>query len=234
MKRILLVEDDPALSIALSASLVRAGFDCVATPSGAEGLRLALEKTFAAVLLDVMLPDLNGRVVCERLRSVWPDAPIIMITALGHELDIVAGLHLGADDYIVKPFGFNELLARIEAVMRRRNPRSAHNAVLTFGTITINLDQRTVVKGDAVLPLSTRDFDILRFFVEHPGRVVSRHEIVPLLEHDEAGMAARLLDTYVWRLRRLIEDDPSRPAILQTVHGRGYVLRPSSEGTSHP
>ena len=225
MTRVLIVEDDRAISIALEASLTREGFECVMADNGTDGLRLAVEGVVDVILLDVMLPGINGWDVCERIRARWPNAPIIMLTARGHELDIVAGLHAGADDYIVKPFAFEELMARIEAVMRRRNPAAPSRAVARFGDVVVDLAGRVALKDGVPLPLSRRDFEILWYFLQRPGRLVTREELRRVVA-DDVSVSMRVLDTYVWRLRRMIEEDPGDPRMLETVHGRGYIFRP--------
>ena len=223
--RVLVVEDDRAISIALSASLTREGFECVTAANGPDGLRLAIEGFVDVILLDVMLPGMNGREVCEQIRERWPNAPIIMLTARGHELDIVAGLHAGADDYIVKPFAFEELMARIEAVTRRRGIKADSPAVLRFAGITVDLPGRTVSKNGTPLQLSPRDFDVLGYFLQRPGRLVTREELRSVMGDDDPSLSPRVLDTYVWRLRRIIEADPGEPRMLETVHGHGYIFR---------
>jgi len=227
MTRVLVVEDDRAISIALQASLTREGFECVMAGNGPDGLRLAIEGFVDVILLDVMLPGMDGREVCERIRARWPAAPIIMLTARGHELDIVAGLHAGADDYIVKPFAFDELLARIDSVRRRRTMPRPSPAVVQLGSITVDLAGRIASKNGVALPLSRRDFDILSYFLHRPGRLVTREELRPVVADNDATISMRVLDTYVWRLRRIIEDDPAEPRMLETVHGRGYIFRAS-------
>jgi two-component system, OmpR family, response regulator ResD len=226
MTRILVIEDDRAISIALQASLTREGLDCVMALNGPDGLRLAIEGFVDAILLDVMLPGMDGRDVCRQIRKRWPNAPIIMLTARGHELDIVSGLHAGADDYIVKPFAFEELMARIEAVTRRRHPDRPAGGVARVGNITVDSAARVALKNGAPMSLSRRDFDIFWYFLQHAGRLVTRDELRPLIGDDDgAAVSTRVLDTYVWRLRRLIEDDPHQPHLLETVHGRGYIFR---------
>jgi len=225
MRRALVVEDDRAISIALNASLAREGFECVMASSGPEGLRLAIEGFVDVILLDVMLPGMNGRDVCEQIRARWRNAPIIMLTARGHELDIVAGLHAGADDYIVKPFAFEELMARIDAVTRRRKPATPLPAVARFGDITVDIAARVASRNGDLLPLSKRDFDILCYFLQRPGRLVTREELRHLVAEQDDSLSLRVLDTYVWRLRRIIEEEPANPRMLETVHGRGYIFR---------
>lgn len=181
------------------------------------------------VLLDVMLPGMNGRDVCQRLRQELPDAPIILITALGHELDVAAGLYAGGDDYVVKPFGFGELLARIEAVMRRRLPRSARAQRAFFAGLTFDLEGRTLHKRGHPHQLSLRDCDVLRHFIMRSGTIVTRDELRPLVDSEDRPASGRLLDTYVWRIRRAVEDDPDEPKLLITVRGKGYMFTPHVE-----
>jgi DNA-binding response OmpR family regulator len=226
--RILIVEDDVALATALRASFAREGFDCTVAHNGADGLRLTEDGFIDVVLLDVRLPGMNGLDVCEELRKRSPAIPILMITALGHELDVVAGLRTGADDYIIKPFAFTELLARVEAVMRRRPLIHHRSLTARFADILVDLTARVVTKNGRVCPLSLRDFDILCYFLERRGKLVTRRDLAPLVGGD-SGSATRLLDTYVWRLRRAIEDSPGAPQMLVTIHARGYVFRPKVE-----
>ncbi len=226
MRRILIVEDDDALAVALRASFSREGFVCTVGVSGTEGLRLASEGAFDVILLDILLPGLNGRDVCAHLRRLLPGVPLLIITALGHELDVVAGFHAGADDYVVKPFGFGELLARVEAVMRRRTAEQRPPRYARFEDVLVDFESWTLTKSGHPRSLSPRDYEVLRYLFGRSGHVVSREELRPLVDAEDRASTGRLLDTYVWRIRRAIEDDPTNPQLLMTVRGRGYLFRP--------
>ena len=227
--RVLLVEDDPTISEPLVTGLTRQGFDVDLVTTGAEALARAGEGV-ACVLLDLGLPDIDGTEVCRRLRAV-SDVPIIVVTARADEVDRVVGLELGADDYLVKPFGFRELVARIRAVTRRAQAASApeppgtqphprDDAVTRFGALTVDRRTRRVDVAGAAMELTAKEFDLLALLAEDPGAVVERRAILDRVWDGQWYGPSRTLDVHVAMLRRKLGD----PAWVETVRGVGYRL----------
>jgi two-component system OmpR family response regulator len=223
---VLIVEDELRMASLLHRGLVNEGLAADVARRGEEALWMAKAHTYDVVVLDVMLPDTDGFEVCRRLRiaSVW--SPVLMLTARDSVDDRVAGLDSGADDYLVKPFAFAELLARLRALVRRGDPERP--AVLTVGTLNLDPATREVRRGSAVIPLSAKEFSLLETFMRRPGQVLTR---LHLLEHawDFAyDNRSNVVDVYVRRLRRKI-DEPFGLASLETVRGVGYRLRERAE-----
>jgi two-component system, OmpR family, response regulator RegX3 len=217
--RILIVEDDDAIAKPLADGLRSEGFDVTRVATGEDALEAALPDL---VLLDLRLPGIDGTEVCRRLRS-RSDVPIIMVTAKGEEVDRVVGLELGADDYIVKPFGFRELLARIRAVMRRTRP-SGDGSRMRLGRLEVDVrGRRATVDGDA-LPLTTKEFDLLALLASEPGAVVSRRRILREVWDTEWYGPTKTVDVHVASLRRKLGD----PGWIETVRGVGLRLVPRS------
>jgi DNA-binding response OmpR family regulator len=184
------------------------------------------------VILDVMLPRLSGLDVCRRLRQEGRDVPIIMLTARGQELDRVVGLRLGADDYVTKPFSLTELLARVEAVLRRVSGRG-HSAQYTLGRVTVDFGRLEAFRDGEPLALTPREFALLRFLVDHRGEVVSRERLLDAVWEQSGPSATRTVDTHVAKLRKKIEDDPAAPRHIVTVHRIGYrLVEPDRRGWS--
>ena len=223
MSRILIVEDDLSLATVLSEGLQYEGYTTLVARDGAAGLRLATQHGIDLIILDVMLPEVNGVEVCRRLRFQGSAIPIVMLTSKSQELDKVVGLKAGADDYLTKPFSFMELLARVEAVLRRsaRFAEQAHTHA--FGDVILNFRTREATKNGQSLTLLPREFRLLEFFVEHRGEVVSRDQLLDSVwGHDAISPLTRTVDMHVAKLRQKIEDDPSDPRWLVTVHRVGY------------
>lgn len=223
MVRLLVVEDDATVREAVAAYLQRIGHDVVAVADG-----IAAVDTYAAdpvdlVLLDLMLPGLGGIEVTRRLRSIRPDLPIIMVTARSQEHERVQGLALGADDYVTKPFSLRELDLRIKSVLRRAgaSPQELPEAQLVDGELRLDLAARTARRGADALSLTTREFDLLAWFLRHPGRTWSREELMSQVWGWEVGDASTVT-VHVRRLREKIEPDPGAPTRLLTVFGHGY------------
>jgi DNA-binding response OmpR family regulator len=219
--RILIVDDEPAIVRGLEDNLRFEGYETLSATSGEEGLTRALGEAPDLVLLDIMMPRLSGWDVCRELRRRGVDVPVIMLTARGEEVDRVLGLELGADDYITKPFSLRELLARVRAVLRRPGPRQRMET-FAFGDVRIHLRARQVFKGGQEVRLTRKEFELLRFLVEHPGEVVTRDRLLDEVWGYEQFPTTRTVDTHVLRLRQKLETDPERPAHLLTVHGQGY------------
>ena len=224
-KKILVVEDEKAISDILVFNLQREGYDTLAAYDGAEGLRCALEEAPDLILLDVMLPEMDGFEVCRRVRAE-KDTPIIMLTAREEETDKVMGLELGADDYITKPFSMRELMARVKANMRRTyagEDRETAEAP-SGGGLRVSKDNGMVYKNGHPLELSAREFDILCFLSAAPGRVFSREELMEQVWGYDYYGDLRAVDVAIRRLREKIEDEPASPRYIITKRGMGYYF----------
>ena len=223
---VLVVEDDAAIRRGLVDALRYAGFDLLECDNGRAAVELALESEIDLVLLDVMLPGMDGFSVLERLRRSQPTLPVIMVTARGAEEDRVRGLTDGADDYVVKPFSAKELLARVEAVLRRSPQRTQDVGTLRVDSRTIDLERREVCwPDDTTRQLTEREVAILRYLAVSRDRAVDRKE---LLHHvwglNPKGIQTRTVDMHIARLREKLGDDPAEPRIILTVRGKGYML----------
>jgi two-component system phosphate regulon response regulator OmpR len=230
--RILVVDDDQRLRELLVRYLSGEGFEVKAVPD-APGMdkQLARER-YDLVVLDLMLPGEDGLAICRRLRG-QPGAPaIVMLTAKGDDVDRIVGLEMGADDYLPKPFNPRELLARVNAVLRRRAPAgvpgapSATTEVFKFGKFSLNLSTRTLTREGKSVPVTTGEFSVLKVLVQHPREPLSRDKLMELARGREYEVFDRSIDVQISRLRKLIEDDPARPKHIQTVWGFGYVFVP--------
>lgn len=222
-ERLLMIEDDAALGELVRDYLAPLGFDVSIVGTAAEGLRRVGAEAFDAVLLDVMLPDLDGFEVCRRIRQ-GSDVPVLMLTARGDDEDRIAGLEIGADDYLPKPFNPRELQARLRAILRRRRPAPGRSPALRFGRLEIDPDARAVrVDGDEK-PMTGYQFDLLLALAESAGRVLSREALMTRVRGDALEAFDRSIDVHVSRLRAAIEDDPKHPRRILTVRGAGYVF----------
>jgi len=224
-ERILVVEDDPNILRGLDLNLAMEGYKVRTAADGEEGLRIARTERPDLLIVDVMLPRLGGLELIRELRKEDPAMPILILSAKGQEADKVAGLALGADDYVVKPFGLKELLARIGAALRRRRASGEAGParqLKRFGQVEIDLGERRVTVGGEVAALTAREFDLLAFFVAHPGRVYSREQLTRAVWGSLYIGTERTVDNFVARLRAHIHDDADRPRFLETVRGVGY------------
>jgi DNA-binding response OmpR family regulator len=224
---VLVVADDTTLAMTLRYNLERAGYTCLVASEGARALELARRERPALVLLDVMLPGIDGLEVCRRIRAE-STVPIIMLTAKAEEIDRVVGLEVGADDYVTKPFSTRELVARVRAALRRAQmqPDDEENGVqpARFGAITVDPARREVLRDDTPLGLKPKEFDLLLYFVRNPGRVFTREQLLERVwGYDFAG-TNRTVDVHVRWLREKIEDDPAHPRFLRTSRGAGYLF----------
>ena len=225
MSRVLVVEDDEAMAVALQDGFSYEGHEVVRASDGEEGLRIAREGAPEIMILDVMLPKMTGLEVCKRLRGEGSTLPIIMLTARGQEIDKVLGLKFGADDYVTKPFSFMELMARVEAVLRRSQPDGLeHRSVHQIGRVTVDLNRHEASRDGEPLDLTPREFRLLGYFIEHTGKVVSREELLDAVWGYDAIPFTRTVDTHIAKLRKKIETDTSNPEHLITVHRMGYKL----------
>jgi DNA-binding response OmpR family regulator len=226
---ILVVEDDENIRTGLVDTLESEGYRATPAVDGKDALEKFPADPYDLVLLDIMMPEISGYDVCRSLRSQRPDVPVIMLTAKGEEIDKVIGLQLGADDYITKPFGVHELLARISAVLRRtRRPVMKGQEEIRgpdrfqFGTADVHVREYKVRLGDEVFDISIRELQLLKFFHAHPNEVLSRDQILNAVWGIQYSGTTRTLDQHVARLRKKVEQDPARPRYLKTVYGVGY------------
>ncbi|WP_041835148.1 response regulator [Acidothermus cellulolyticus] len=227
MTQLLVIEDEESFSETLAYMLRREGFVVHTAGSGTEGLELFERQGADLVLLDLMLPGLSGTDVCRRLRE-RSNVPIIMLTARDSEVDKVVGLELGADDYVTKPFSSRELVARIRAVLRRRDGGGdeQRTTVLEAGPVRIDIDRHVVLVRGAPVHLPLREFELLEMLVRHAGRVLTRQQLIDRIWGGDYVGDTKTLDVHVKRLRSRIEDDPSEPRHLVTVRGVGYKFEP--------
>jgi two-component system alkaline phosphatase synthesis response regulator PhoP len=224
---ILLVEDEAALRMTLGDRLRKEGFAVECADDGREGLAKATGQSFDLIVLDVMLPRLDGWSVCRELRGAGLMTPVLMLTARGTTAEKVTGLSLGADDYVTKPFKMAELLARIAALLRRApNAAKAEREIHEFGSIRVDLSATEVTRDGRPVPLSSREIELLRFFVENPNRTVSREELLTRVWGYHRAMFTRTVDVHVASLRQKLEDEPRQPRYFLTVQRSGYKLKP--------
>jgi DNA-binding response OmpR family regulator len=232
MSRILIIEDDASIREGLTDTLKVKGYDVDAARTGQEGLELFEKQAPDLVILDLMLPDMEGFDVCRKLKASHQqslDVPVIILTARGQELDRVRGLELGADDYVTKPFSLLELLARVSAVLRRSNraqPATDADGVdeIRFGDVEISFRRHEGTKGGKPLSLSDRAYLIMQVFARHRGEVLSREQLLHEAWGYSRELNTRTVDNHVVKIRQQIEDDPNNPRYLVTVHGVGYKL----------
>ena len=226
MSKILIIEDEKNLARFVELELQHEGYDTFACKNGREGLEVALEKDWDAILLDLMLPELNGLEVC-RVRQV-KNTPIIMMTARDSVIDRVSGLDHGADDYIVKPFAIEELLARLRAVLRRVDLESEQNAskqtTVTYRDLTIEKENRVVRRGDEIIELTKREYELLLALMENVNVVLARDVLLKKVWGYETQIETNVVDVYIRYLRNKI-DRPGEDSYIQTVRGTGYVMR---------
>ncbi|GIW09643.1 MAG: DNA-binding response regulator [Dehalococcoidia bacterium] len=219
--RILVIDDDQKILNTVRRGLAYEGYQVDVAESGEEGLRKAREHEPDLVILDVMLPGIDGFEICRRLRA-GGDVPVLMLTARDEVSDRVRGLDLGADDYMVKPFAFEELIARVRALLRRREPSSAN--ILRFADLTLDLATREVRRGERMIELTNREFELLSLFLRHPRQVLPRATILERVWDYDFGGDSNVLDVYIGYLRTKLEAN-GEPRLIHTVRGAGYVLR---------
>jgi len=233
--KILVVDDDLRLRDLLQRYLGEQGYAVRSVSDAIEMNRQLARERYDLMILDLMLPGEDGLAVCRRLRGGGESMPIIMLTAKGDDVDRIVGLEIGADDYLPKPFNPRELVARIQAVLRRQPPPappgapSAESQVAEFGPFRLNLATRSLTREGEEVPLTTGEFALLKVLVQHPRTPLSRDKLMELARGREFGAYDRAIDVQVSRLRKLIEDDPAKPAYIQTVWGFGYVFIPDGK-----
>lgn len=226
MAHILVIEDEPSVAIALRDSLESEGHTVETATDGSAGFQLAEanSKSFDLIILDLMLPKMSGLEVCQRLRMIGVETPIIMLTARSEASDAAFGLKLGADDYIPKPFDVNELLARIEAVLRRAKRHQSEKETISIGNVELDLRRLRATKNGVPLDLSPREFEILQLLIAHVGETVTREQLLHHIWGEHASLYTRTIDAHITRLRQKIETNPANPQYIITAHRVGYRL----------
>jgi len=222
MPRVLIVEDDEAMAVALHDGFSYEGYEVKVAKDGSTGLRMATEGSHDLVILDVMLPKMSGLEVCKKIRRDGSRVPIIMLTARGQEIDKVLGLKVGADDYVTKPFSFLELMARVEAVLRRCSGYSEQLDTYSFGDVEVDFKKTEARKGTKPITLSPREFKLLSFLIDHRGEILPRERLLDAVWGYEDVPFTRTVDMHIAKLRKKIEDKPSDPSFIVTVHRLGY------------
>ena len=220
--KILVVEDEPKMVAGLRDNFEFEGYEVITASDGIEGLRRALEESPDLVVLDVMMPRMSGLEVCKQLRAKRASIPIIMLTARGQEVDKVVGLELGADDYVTKPFSIRELLARVKAILRRTAVVPKDQDQHSFGDVEVDLRRRRVLRSGKALDISSKEFELLKYFICHSGETLSRDRLLEEVWGYENYPTTRTVDTHLVRLRQKLEPEPEQPQYFLTVHGTGY------------
>ena len=221
--RILLVEDEPGLVLTLSDLLVSEGYEVASAPDGPTGLARAVNEKFDLIVLDLMLPGKNGLEICRELRQRGNDTAILMLTAKSQLTDRVVGLKLGADDYVTKPFAPPELLARIEALIRRVHKEKLTPVVrFAFGNVEVDFRESSASKDGHAVSLAGKEMELLRYLIDHRGNVVSREELLEGVWAYQPGVSSRTIDVHIAWLRQKLEDNPGNPRHIHTVRGVGY------------
>ena len=222
MVKVLIIEDEPNMIVGLKDSCEYEGYEVSVARNGKEGLEKASIEKVDIILLDVMLPLMSGLDVCRILRTRGIETPIVMLTARGQEMDKVVGLEVGADDYVTKPFSIKELLARIRAHLRRAAKQVVDLDSFTFGDVELNFKKYVARKGGQALDLSAREFEILRYLIRRRGEIVTRDQLLDEVWGYDSTPVTRTVDNHIARLRQKIEEDPSEPKHIITVHRIGY------------
>lgn len=225
MKRILIVEDDKAILRGLVDSLKAEHFETETSSDGEEGLGFAKRRKFDLVILDVMLPGMNGFDICKQLRAEKVKTPILMLTGKGEEIDKVMGLELGADDYVTKPFSVKELIARVKALLRRQADIQTSMDEASFGDVYVDFKKQEATRGKKKIDLTAKEFQLLKYFVERAGEVISRDQLLDNVWGYDALPTTRTVDNYILSLRKKIEKDPASPKHLLTVYTAGYKFQ---------
>ena len=226
MKQILIIEDDPAILKGLEASLEEENYKILTATDGQTGCEMAKDEKNDLILLDIMLPLKDGMEVCRELRSKNINTPILILTSKKEETDKILGLEFGADDYVTKPFSVRELKARIKAILRRAELSSPKIDTYNFGNITIDFKKLEAYKKEKSLKLSTKEFEIMKYFIEHESEVVTRDMFLDAIWGYNVYPTTRTIDTFILNLRKKIEENPSDPKHLVTIYKSGYKFIP--------
>lgn len=228
--KILIVEDESSIRKFITINLKRNGFEVVEAESGEEAFKMIGLHNPAVIVLDVMLPGVDGFEVCRRTREHKPDVSIIMLTARGQDMDKIMGLELGADDYMVKPFNPLELVARIRAILRRNTgTKESRENILTVDNLSIDINAQRFFKNSDEIELTPREYAIVRLFMENTGKALSRDVLLDAVWGEKYFGDVKTVDVHIRRLREKIEDDPSNPRIIETVWGFGYRLKKAEQ-----
>lgn len=234
MAKVLVIEDNADLAFGLRTNLKIEGHDVIVAEDGERGLRLARETAPDMIILDLMLPEIDGFRVLRELRGEGSSVPVLILTARDEEADKVLGLRLGADDYVTKPFGVLELLARVEALLRRtQQPPEDHRRLVTFGAVRVDRGSHSVTRGGVPVSLTPKEYDLLLALCARDGGVVSRADLLQEVWGYDRAVWSRTVDTHIGELRRKLEDDPANPRHILTVHKVGYKLTPDESLTNH-
>ncbi|MDZ7359725.1 MAG: response regulator transcription factor [candidate division KSB1 bacterium] len=229
MKKILIVEDDAAIVLGLEGALQNEGYETLTARTGPDGWRLAKEQQPDLLILDLMLPGMSGLEICKRLRDDGLKTPVIMLTSKAEENDKVLGLELGADDYVTKPFGLRELLARVKAHLRREEVAAAPESPKTlekfcFDEVVVDFKRHEVYKAGVLQEMTNREFRLLEYFIHHPGELLTRDRLLNEIWGYEVYPTTRTIDNHVRWLRKHIEPDPENPRYIKTIRGAGYLF----------
>ncbi len=225
MAKILLVEDEPQMQRGVKDNLEFEGYEVEIVGDGKTGLQKLLDNSYDLALLDVMLPQMSGFDVCKKVREKGIATPIIMLTAKGEEIDKVLGLELGADDYITKPFGLRELLARVKALLRRAEGSAGSSTQkMVLGLVEIDFATYNASRAGESLQMTPKEFEILKFLWQHRNKAVSRDQLLTNVWGYDESISTRTVDNFILKLRQKIEDDPAHPKHIITIHGMGYKL----------
>ncbi len=222
IKAILIIEDDISILRGLKDNLSFEGYEILTSSDGQEGLQMAIDNQIDMLLLDIMLPGINGYNICQKLKKEKPDLPIIIISARGTEIDKVIGLDFGADDYITKPFSIPELLARIRAVFRRSQNSTKDIDKYSFGNVTLDFKRFQAFFNNEEIKLSSREFAIMKYLIEHEGDVIHRHDLLDKVWGYDVIPSTRTVDNYMLDLRKKFEKDPANPKYIISIRGAGY------------
>lgn len=233
MEAILIIEDDPAILLGLAKNLKYEGYQVLTTQDGGEGFELAITKIPDLIILDLMLPTLSGFEICKKLRSKKIPICIIMLTARDQEMDKIMGLDLGADDYITKPFSINEFIARVKAVLRRKHYFESTKQNFSFGQFEIDFIGRVVLCKGKAIETSSKEFDLLKLFIENEGKVLTREEIISRVWGMDYYGTSRTVDNFITKLRHKLVGEDNHIEYIVTARGVGYKFVSSGETTNH-
>lgn len=226
MQKILIVEDEEHILMALEDDFKLEGYQVTTSSDGNKGLELGMKNEYHAIILDVMLPGINGFEICKKLRQANKNTPIIMLTAKGQEVDKILGLELGADDYITKPFSPRELQSRVRAVIRRTNSKTVQNepSVVKVNDLEIDFNKFEILKNNEKINLTSQEFLILKYLVHNNNKILSRMDIMDEVWGEEILVSSRTVDTHIAKLRAKLEDDPHHPVLIKSLRNLGYMF----------
>ena len=224
MKRILVVDDEPAMRTGLKDNLEIEGYQIAEAEDGQKGLEKIINGQYDLIILDVMMPGMSGFDVCKKVRAMGNNTPIILLTAKGEEIDKVLGLELGADDYVTKPFSLRELIARVKVILRRTENNLPSNNEYTIGKLKVDFATYNASSDGRDVNLSHREFEILKYLLEHKNKTVSRDDLLSEVWGMESRITTRTIDNFILRLRQKVENDANHPKIILTIYGIGYKM----------